>query len=625
MSETVIQGNTGISPSSPKKKGWIAAGIAVIVVLAAGIAVASRGTPALTVPTSDVYQIKAMPQISTIATTGTVAATSEVNMAFQNVGGTIKTIQVHVGQHVKAGQVLATLDDSTLLAQVQQAQAAVSQAQGNVAQAQAHLAVAQQGATPQDVAVAQAAVTSAQTALVNAQKQYSDAQAAYNNRSLQQQQLVQAQNGVAQAKTAYDTAQQNQASAIAAAQSALSTAQNNLKIDQQNLQTDQKQYGSITLQQVQSEYKTYQNVLSSYNSWQQGGFAGQNPYAATLAADQQVYQSDSTGYYALQGDQQKVQGDQTAIAGAQSQLNQAQTSVSQTKASYDAAVSALQAAQQAYNNRTSQQQALDGAASAVKQQQSAVQQAQAQLQQVQQPATPATIQAAQAAIQTANAGVQAAQAQLQAAQLNENNATLRAPVDGVITQKNNSVGDVVSPGQAVFTLDVPHLQVNLAVSDTQLPYVKVGETVKMTVSALPGKTFSGTIFEVDPTPIPGNGNEYQVKATLQDPSNTLKPGMSGNVSIATGAAAQNGLSVPTMALQQIGGVTGVFVVGSKPSTAANASTAKVDANLPSGTYFQPVVTGYEGTQNTEVVAGLKAGDKILLGASRFVAPSGSGS
>lgn len=623
MSETVIQGNSGISPASPKKKGWMIAGIAVIVVLGAGIAVASRGTPALTVPASDIYQIKALPQVSSISASGTVASASEVNMAFQNVGGTVQSIQVHVGEHVKAGQVLATLNASTLQAQVQQAQAAVAQAQGNVSQAQAHLAMAQQGATAQDIAVAQAGVNSAQTALVNAQKQYTDAQAAYNNRSLQQQQLVQAQNAQAQAKTAYDTAQQNQATALAAAQSALSTAQNNLKVDQQNLQTDQAQYGSITLQQVQSEYQTYQRVLSSYNSWQQGGFVGQNPYASALAADEAVYKSDSTGYYTLQGDQQKVQADQTAIASAQNQLSGAQSAVAQAKAGYEAAQSALQAAQLAYNNRTQEQQALDAAASAVKQQQAAVQAAQAQLQQVQQPATAATIQAAQAAVQTANAGVQAAQAQLQTAQLNESYATLKAPVDGIITQKNNSVGDVVSSGQAVFVLDVPHLQANLSVSDTQLPYVKVGEAVTMTVSALPGKTFTGKIFEVDPTPIQGNGNEYQVKATLADSSNTLKPGMSGNVSIQTNLAQQNALSVPTMALQQVNGVTGVYVMGSNSGSKTGSSTGPTSANLPKGTYFQPVVIGFQGTQNTQVVSGLKAGEKILLGSSRFVSIPGS--
>lgn len=615
MSETVIQDNTGVSPSSPKRKGWIAAGVAVLVVLGAAAGLMSGGPTGVTVPQSDIYQIKALPQVAQISTTGTVASASEVNMAFQNVGGTIKTIQVHVGEQVKAGQVLATLDDSTLKAQVQQAQAAVSQAEGNLSQANARLAQVQQGATPQDVAVAQAAVNSAKTALANAQKQYADLQSGYSNRS-EQAQLVQAQNAVTQAKTAYDTAQQNQSTAIAAAQSTLQTAQNSLTVDEQNLQTDQQQYGSITLQQVQKEYKTYQTALSEYNSWQQGSYVGQNPYTATVATDEAVYKSDSTGYYTLQGDQQKVEADKTAVASAKNQLTSAQNAVSVAKANYDAAENALQVAQQGYD--TQKQQSLDGAANAVKQEQAAVQQAEAQLQQVQQPPTTANIQAAQAAVQSANAGVQAAQAQLQAAQLNEGYASLKAPVAGTITQKNNSVGDVVSPGQPVFVLDVPHLQVNLAVSDAQLSYVKVGQSITMSVSALPNKTFSGKIFEVDPTPIPGNGNEYQVKATLEDPSNILKPGMSGNVSIQTGSSGQSTLSVPTMALQQVGGVTGVYIEGKTPGVQAAGTATGASANLPSNVYFQPVVIGFQGTQYTQITNGLKAGEKILLGVSRFV-------
>ncbi len=656
MSETVIEGSTQVSPSSPKKKGWIAAGIAVIVVLGAVAGLMSRGTGAVTVPPSDVYQVKAMPQVSNISTSGTVAASSEINMAFQNVGGTVKTINVHVGDHVKAGQVLATLDASTLQAQVQQAQAGVSQAQGQLAQAQAQLALVQQGATAANIAVAKAGLNAAKTALANAQKQYQDAQAAYNNRSAQQAQLTQAQAAAAQAQTAYDTAQQQQQSAISTAQRALQTAQNNLQTDEQNLQTDQAQYGSITSAQVQQEYQKYQQELSYYNSWQNGGFAGTNPYTAAMQTAQQVYQNDYTNYEKLVQDKDAVQGDKAAVAKAQDALTQAQTSVSTAKAAYTAAQNNLAAAQANYNNRTQEQQQLDAAANAVKQEQSAVQQAQAQLGQVQQPATPAQIQQAQAGVQTAQAGVQAAQAQLQTAQVNASYAVLKAPVDGIITQKNNSVGDVVSPGQPVFVLDVPHLQVDLSVSDTQLPYVKVGEPVTMTVSALPGKTFKGQIFEVDPTPIPGNGNEYKVKATLNDPSNTLKPGMSGNVTIETGHTGQNSLSIPTMSLQTINGVQGVFVMGKNPvktsgassSSSHSSSTAntsnnpgssssgsgatsasqvpnQVDQNLPSGVYFQPVQVALQGSQTVEVTSGLKAGQKILLGVGRFVANPGSNS
>lgn len=613
MTDAVIESNAQIAPRSPKRSKWIAAGVAVVVVLGGVfVALANRSPVGVAIPLADTYTVRTLPQAANIATTGTVAADSEVNVAFQNVSGTIQTLNVQVGDHVQAGQVLATLNNAVLQAQVEQAQAGVAQAEGALGQAQAQYRIVTQGATAQNIAVAQAGVNSAKTALANAQKQYQVAEQAYNDRTAQQEQLTAAQNGVAQAQTAYETAQQNQQTAIVAAESALATAQNNLAVDQQNLTTDQQQYGTITLAQVQKEYTAYQNALDSYNAWQNGAYAGINPYAANLQATQTVYQSDSTGYYARQGTQQKVQGDETALSSAKNQLTQAQSAVSQAKTAYDNAQSAEKVAEQAYNDRTAQQQQLTAAANAVKQTQAAVGQAESQLAQVQQPATSAQVNAAESAIQTATAGVQAAKAQLHTAQVNEGYAVLRASVSGTITQKINSVGDFVGPGQPILAMDVAQLQIELAVSDTQLPFVKIGTPITTTVTALPGQTFTGKVFEVDPTPIPGNGLEYRVKATLNDKANVLKPGMSGNVVLATGANSGAELAIPAMALQQVNGVYGVYVLGDK-SGAANAN-----ANLPSGVYFQPVQIGYQGSRYVEVTSGLKNGEEILLGVGRFI-------
>lgn len=636
MTDMVVGTSSELSPRSSKRKGWIAAGIAVVVVLGGVVWAISRPkTVGVTIPPADLYTVQSLSQAANITTTGTIDSTSQVSLAFQNVSGTISFIQFQVGEKVAAGQVLATLNNSTLQAQVQQAQAGVEQAKGALAQAQGGLAQAQaqyrvvtQGATPQNVAVAEAGVTSAKTALANAEKQYQAQLASYNDRTAQLEALTQAKNAVTQAQTAYQTAQQNQQSQIQAAQAALATDQNNLKVDQQNLTTDQQQYGNITLQQVQQEYAAYQTALSNYNAWQKGAYAGMNPYATTMSTDSQVYQNDYQGYYALQGAEQKVNGDQAAIQNDQKNLTGAQTAVAQAKANYDAAVKAEAVAQQAYNDRTVQNQQVVAAANAVKQAQMGVAQAETQLQQVQQPATKAQVNASATAIKTATAGVQtaeagvtAAEAQLNTAQVNASYSVLRAPVAGTVVQKIASVGDMVAPGQPILQMDVPQLQVDLAVSDTQLPFVKVGTPIVMTVSALPGQTFKGRVVEVDPTPISGNGTEYRVKATLVNTGNTLQPGMSGNVSLQTNTTSTE-LAIPAMALQQVNGEYGVFVLGNAPSTSSTA-TATVAANLPKGAYFQPVQVGFQGTRYVEITSGLKSGEKVLLGVGRFVSPNAS--
>ncbi len=661
MTDTVLESNSQIAPRSPKRAGWIITGVAVLVVLGGATWLLSRpSSTGISIPPADLYTVGSLSQSANITTTGTVATNSQVNVAFQNVNGTITALNAHVGQKVKAGQVLAVLQNATLQAQVQQAQAGVAQAEGALAQANGSVAQAEQavkqaeaqyrvvtqGATPQNIAVAESGVNSAKTALANAESQYQAQLASYNDRTAQLQQLTQAQNAVTQAKTGYDTAlqslktaQQNQQSAITAAQNALSTAQNNLQVDQQNLTTDQQQYGTITLAQVKQEYAAYQTALNNYNSWQNGAYAGINPYAGTMQADQAKYQTDSQGYYTLQGDQQKVKADEAAISAAQNQLTtaqnsvvQVQTQVDQAKANYNAALKAEQVAQQAYNDRTAQHQALVAAESAVSQEQKAVKQAEATLKQVQQPATPAlvnqaktAIQSAQAGVNTANAGVKtatagvkSAQAQLHTALVNEGYTVLRAPVDGTIVTKISSVGEFVGAGQPIVTMDTPQMQVDLAVSDTQLPFVKIGSPITMTVGAIPGKVFSGKVYEIDPTPITGNGNEYQVKASITNAANLLQPGMSGNVTLLTSSSGTE-LAVPAMALQQVNGVYGVYVLGNNQTTASSSSA--YTSNLPNDSYFQPVQVGFQGTKYVEITSGLKTGQKVLLGVGRFISTS----
>jgi len=100
--------------------------------------------------------------------TGPIAASQAVPLNFKN-SGKVSEIDVNVGDKVKAGQVLAKLDDSDLKSQLDQAKA-------NLANAQAAYNKLTQGATPQAVASAQAAVDSANTTLANAQKSLGSAQ-----------------------------------------------------------------------------------------------------------------------------------------------------------------------------------------------------------------------------------------------------------------------------------------------------------------------------------------------------------------------------------------------------------------------------------------------------------------
>ena len=93
----------------------------------------------------------------TLSTTGTVAARDLTPVLPQTNGLQIKKILVNVGDVVKAGQVMAVLDDSLLQDQIRQAKADVEAKQADVASKQADLASKQAGVTS-----SQAGVTSSQ-------------------------------------------------------------------------------------------------------------------------------------------------------------------------------------------------------------------------------------------------------------------------------------------------------------------------------------------------------------------------------------------------------------------------------------------------------------------------------
>ena len=103
-------------------------------------------------------------------------------------------------------------------------------------------------------------------------------------------------------------------------------------------------------------------------------------------------------------------------------------------------------------------------------------------------------------------------------------ATLRSPIDGVISRKAIDPGELVPPNVPVFSVvDVTELRVVFGVPDTRVNLVKLGDTVSVVVEALPGRTFQGKVSKVAPTADPAL-RTYAVELRLPG-SDDLRPGM----------------------------------------------------------------------------------------------------
>ena len=131
---------------------------------------------------------------------------------------------------------------------------------------------------------------------------------------------------------------------------------------------------------------------------------------------------------------------------------------------------------------------------------------------------------ARAALQAAEADVALAQARLQ-------KTVIRAPLAGVVGLRAVSVGAYVTPGQRIVELaDVDPLKVDFRVPELALGALRPGQAIRVTVDALPGKSFEGEIDAIDPI-VDVAGRAIRLRASIPNRKRELLPGLFARVQI----------------------------------------------------------------------------------------------
>jgi HlyD family secretion protein len=145
-------------------------------------------------------------------------------------------------------------------------------------------------------------------------------------------------------------------------------------------------------------------------------------------------------------------------------------------------------------------------------------------------------------IELAEANVRAAEASLILAETQLGFTELKAPFKGIITSRNIEPGEVVSPGQEVFSLaDLSYIELKIFVPETDIGKVKPGQNVEVTVDTFPKKVFKGKVSFISPeaefTPkIIQTHKErvklvYLVKILIPNDNLDLKPGMPADATL----------------------------------------------------------------------------------------------
>jgi len=205
-------------------------------------------------------------------------------------------------------------------------------------------------------------------------------------------------------------------------------------------------------------------------------------------------------------------------------------------------------------------------------------------------------------LEQAEATARSTQAQLSLQRTRLERTVVRAPFAGIVGERLVSLGDYVTPSTLLTTLQtVDPQRASFSVPERYAQELAEGQTVSFSVAAIPERTFTGTVDFVDPR-VRLPGRTITVKAVVQNPDRSLKPGMFIEARLAT-QVRPNAVVVAEEAILPLGGQNYVWQI-----TPEN-TVDRVEVELG---------VRYPGT--VEIRSGLSAGDRVVLGGQALLYP-----
>jgi len=137
-------------------------------------------------------------------------------------------------------------------------------------------------------------------------------------------------------------------------------------------------------------------------------------------------------------------------------------------------------------------------------------------------------------VQQRVAAAASAQAQVDAQRALIAQKTIRAPFRGELGIRKVNLGQFVSPGEPIVSLQqLDPIYVDFTLPEQQMDRLKPGTAIRATVDALPGRVFEGRVTAVEPRVDPNTRN-FTAQATLANPDGQLRPGAYARVGLALG-------------------------------------------------------------------------------------------
>lgn len=170
---------------------------------------------------------------------------------------------------------------------------------------------------------------------------------------------------------------------------------------------------------------------------------------------------------------------------------------------------------------------------------------------------------------------------------------IRAPIDGVVSERFIKVGNTLAAGDPVFRVTgFDPLVAYLHVPEREFSKIKVGQTVGLQIDALSASPIVAKVSRVSPIIDPVSGT-FKVTIEISDQSRRIKPGMFARIGIVYDSH-QNALQIPRSALLEQLGQASVFIVENDVAVRRN------------------VQVGYTDRGRLEILSGLSDDDKVII-------------
>ena len=178
----------------------------------------------------------------------------------------------------------------------------------------------------------------------------------------------------------------------------------------------------------------------------------------------------------------------------------------------------------------------------------------------------------------------------------QENTILRSPISGVVSARNYDRGDMYAMGQPIFTVQqITPVKILVGVSESDYTRVKKGDKATVTVDALPGKEYSGTVIRLYPT-MDAATHTFMAEVQVRNEKRELRPGMYARVALDFGST-QN-IAIPDAAVvkQQGSGQRSVYILDRETETVALR-------NVELGRHFDG---------KYEIVSGIDEGEDVVI-------------